>query len=247
MTDIHSHILPNMDDGAKSPEMSCEMLMASREQGVDSVVLSPHFYPDREAPASFLSRRLESAKKLLSTVEESGNSEKMPEMFLGAEVAFYEGISHTGEIENLCIAGTDYLMIEMPFVKWSKRTVEELFRVKDSAGVQIILAHIDRYFSFFDKSTLSDLLYHDVILQTNAEAFTHFSTRRRVLPMVGSGDIKFLGSDCHNTDSRKPNISAALTQIKKKLGEDALYDLEAYSRWIKNKALPLKKAVEIEA
>ena len=57
MTDLHTHILPGMDDGAKDAQMSIAMLRAQRDQGVDTVVLSPHFYGDREDVDRFLRRR----------------------------------------------------------------------------------------------------------------------------------------------------------------------------------------------
>ena len=62
--DFHSHILPGMDDGAKTPEESLQMLRMERDQGVDTVVLTPHFYRDRERPEQFLARRRASAEAL---------------------------------------------------------------------------------------------------------------------------------------------------------------------------------------
>ena len=62
MTDLHTHILPGMDDGAVSVETSLEMLRMERDQGVDAVVLTPHFYRDRERPEQFLARRRASAE-----------------------------------------------------------------------------------------------------------------------------------------------------------------------------------------
>ena len=56
-TDFHSHILPCMDDGARSAEESVKMLEALRDSGVDRVVLTPHFYRQKEDIVSFLSRR----------------------------------------------------------------------------------------------------------------------------------------------------------------------------------------------
>ena len=55
MIDIHTHILPGMDDGASTPEESLAMLRMQREQGVDTVFLTPHFHRDRENPEHFLS------------------------------------------------------------------------------------------------------------------------------------------------------------------------------------------------
>ena len=69
MTDLHTHILPGIDDGARSVEESLAMLRMERGQGVDTVVLTPHFYRDRENPKRFLRRRKESAAALAQASE----------------------------------------------------------------------------------------------------------------------------------------------------------------------------------
>ena len=61
MIDLHTHILPKMDDGASSSDLSLEMLRMEAEQGVDTVVLTPHFYREKEDPSSFLQRRASSS------------------------------------------------------------------------------------------------------------------------------------------------------------------------------------------
>ena len=63
MVDFHSHILPGMDDGASSPEESLQMLARSRQQGVDVLFATSHFYADEEDPAAFLVRREEASVK----------------------------------------------------------------------------------------------------------------------------------------------------------------------------------------
>ena len=57
MIDFHSHVLPGMDDGAKDTDESLALLRLTKEQGIDGIVATPHFYPDRENPEDFLLRR----------------------------------------------------------------------------------------------------------------------------------------------------------------------------------------------
>ena len=57
MIDLHSHILPGVDDGSESVEMSCAMLNELQKQGVETVVATPHFYPQQDTPERFLRRR----------------------------------------------------------------------------------------------------------------------------------------------------------------------------------------------
>ena len=66
MIDFHSHMLPDMDDGAQNVDEGLAMLRESRRQGVELVCATPHFYADEEDPASFLRRRGEAACEALS-------------------------------------------------------------------------------------------------------------------------------------------------------------------------------------
>ena len=89
MTDLHTHILPGMDDGAPDVETSLAMLREEARQGVDTVVLTPHFYRDRERPEHFLARRARAADRLNSAIQALPGEERraMPRLILGAEVA----------------------------------------------------------------------------------------------------------------------------------------------------------------
>ena len=72
MVDIHSHVLPKMDDGSKSGEESIALLQEAYKQGVEAIFSTPHFYPKRDDPEEFLKRRDRSVRSLLS----SGNERK---------------------------------------------------------------------------------------------------------------------------------------------------------------------------
>ena len=140
MLDIHSHILPKMDDGSKSVEMSLEMLRSSKEQGVTTMVSTSHFYADREDPETFLRRRNHAIKKIASQAEELGIK-----LYYGAEVLYFPGIAQSESVRELAIEGTSLILIEMPFVSWSERIFDELLSFQYSSGLQIVLAHIERY------------------------------------------------------------------------------------------------------
>ena len=62
--DFHSHVLPEMDDGSASVDMSIAMLQMQAEQGITHVIATPHFYPSRDDPERFLDRRNRAEEKL---------------------------------------------------------------------------------------------------------------------------------------------------------------------------------------
>ena len=64
MLDVHTHILPGMDDGSKNIRQSLAMLHRERKQGVSDVILTPHFYASQESPQKFLHRRAEAVSVL---------------------------------------------------------------------------------------------------------------------------------------------------------------------------------------
>ncbi|MCD8010975.1 MAG: hypothetical protein LUF34_09435 [Lachnospiraceae bacterium] len=100
MIDFHSHILPGLDDGSSSIEESIEMLRLSARKGVKTMVATPHFYAQKEAPEHFLERRRQSWARLAPRLPEEA-----PEIYLGAEVYYYTRISNTENLSRLCIGG----------------------------------------------------------------------------------------------------------------------------------------------
>ena len=110
MIDFHSHILPGMDDGSKSTQESLEMLDMLRAQGVDTVAATPHFYARENPPEVFLRRRAEAWNRLRPQLTADS-----PRVLLGAEVRYFQGISHVDRLHDLCLEGQDVLLLEMPF------------------------------------------------------------------------------------------------------------------------------------
>ena len=86
MIDFHTHILPGMDDGCKSVAERLWMLRQEQQQGVGTVVLTPHYYPWENSPEEFLARRSRAWENLRQQLPEDA-----PQLFLGAEVHYFEG------------------------------------------------------------------------------------------------------------------------------------------------------------
>lgn len=88
MIDFHTHILPGIDDGAKSLEESLSLLKMEQEQGVDTIVLTPHYFHERQSLDAFLQQRNTAYEQLRHAAER----EKISINFhLGAEVRLAHG------------------------------------------------------------------------------------------------------------------------------------------------------------
>ena len=220
MIDIHSHILPGMDDGSDSPEMSRTLLQTMHAQGVQVVAATPHFYADRDTPEKFLRRREEAFARMEYDRAEA------PQVIPGAEVAYFDGMSRTRELELLQLGDSGLLLVEMPFGQWSQRMLRELCELPLQLGLVPVLAHVERYRRRDQlPKFLRLLMQQEVYLQCNAEAFLSAKDRRWALSMLKRGAVQFLGSDTHNLTSRAPLLDQAAAVIAKKLGQDVLSDL----------------------
>ncbi len=215
--DIHSHILPHVDDGAKSREESIGMLKMLKEQGVLAVAATPHFYASREKSfEEFLVRRESSYNALKSVV-----SNDLPEIFLGSEVHFFSGISSFTELEKLCMGNSKYILIELPYKKISDKTVNEIIEINLSRGLTPILAHIERYRRFEGFEKVKQLIRDGFAIgQVNAYSLLRFKYRKSTLRLLGDGYARLIASDCHSPEYNPPKIERALTLIGKRLGKD---------------------------
>ena len=213
LTDYHSHFLPAMDDGPEDAWMSIEMLGMWKAQGVDRVIATPHFYPHRESIESFLSRR-ESAFDSLGMVIRS------PRTGQGAEVRVEKGISEVERMRELTLAGSRYILLELPYAPFKEWMTAEIYNLKYNFGLIPVIAHIDRYTQWYAKDDMSQVLsVQGAVLQINNEALFKRSTRKFALKIIRGGLPVIFGSDAHNTGERPPNVEAAWKILRSNLKE----------------------------
>ena len=209
MTDIHTHILPQMDDGSQSAAESLAMLEESARQGITCIAATPHFYAQENSPAEFLRRRAVSAG-LLKEIWNPG----LPEVRLGAEVCYFDGMSRSEGMEALCIEGTELLLLEMPFCPWSRRALREVWELQARTGLRVMLAHVERYLRWQTAETWDMLEGWGVLNQCSASFFLRWQTRHRALKLLRKGRVHMLGSDCHNMKNRPPRLGEALALLQ---------------------------------
>lgn len=221
MIDIHTHILPEMDDGSRSVEETQKMFEMLLEQGVDTVVATPHLYLDEIGIDTFLSRRSESLKKL----NENISLEKRPRLALGAEVQFVPELHAMENVEKLCISGSKYLLVEMPFLEWSGYTYRYLNNLYTMRGITPIVAHVERYLDFQKDDevvVLRKLREANALIQINSSFLIEKATRRKALSLIKKNLVNFMGSDAHNMEIRKPEIIGAYDVVYNKLGDKGI-------------------------
>ena len=223
MIDLHTHLLPNMDDGSKSTDESRALLQMLCEQGVTLVAATPHFLANDDSLDSFLERRQASFDALQSS------GDIAPPIVLGAEVLYYNCISKFDDLHRLCIGDSKLLLLEMPIMRWTDYTVRELMELSRRSDLRLVLAHVERYLHLQAPGVWDRLCENGVLMQVNASFFVRMRTRRIGLNLLREGRVHFLGSDCHDLKYRKPTMDHAAKCIRKALGDEYLLHMSDFA------------------
>ena len=224
--DFHSHIIPKIDDGSSSLQMSFEMLAELKNQGVDVVVATPHFLPMRMSVATFLDKRNSAAKGLV-TVDS-------PKILLGAEVAYAFEIEKLKGLESLCIEGTKTLLLEMPMRKWSMEEVNAISSIIFDRNLDVVIAHLDRYYALQSKDVLHYLFKLPIYVQINTASLCTIMGKKHTIKLLDLGKGQVIGSDAHNMSTRPPRIYEGREVIRKKLGQTKLNEIDETAKEILN-------------
>ena len=231
MIDFHCHILPGVDDGAADVKMSLAMLRQSFLQGVDLMVSTCHFYANEEYPQTFLDRRNRAFRELNEAMLLS--TKVYPRITLGAEVLYFPGISQAEGMERLKIGASQAILIEPPMMAWSDEMLDEIVRLGENVNCTPVIAHVDRYMTYLKDETLMDRVRsRGLTVQVNGSYFLNPKTRKAAVRHLKNGDIQLIGSDCHNLDSRAPNLGLAWKQAK-------VYGVEAEFKKLHQNAVKL--------
>lgn len=216
IADFHAHILPCADHGSSSLDMSLSQLKIAKKYGVTRIIATPHFYPHFHTLEYFLKTRDNSAKELLNAV-----NEELPKIKLGAEILLCDGLEHFDGLEQLCFKGTNYLLLELPFMDFKYSYCETVSNIIEM-GYEVILAHADRY---HQESIEAMMDYGVTKLQLNASSITKVFASRHLSDWIKNGYVISIGSDIHELDSR---AYKSFFKAKNKIGE-SLDSLKAKS------------------
>lgn len=204
LTEYHCHILPGIDDGAADADTALAMVGMMQAQGVERIVATPHFYAHREqSVAAFLERRQEAFGKIEGKTAIS-------DIRLGAEVAIEHGLSELEGIERLAIAGTDLILLELPYRGFKEWMLEEAYNVGAEHQLRIIFAHVHRYLEYYNKEEMARLLSMRAMFQINNEAFETHAQRSFVRSLLRDELPLVYGSDAHDLGERRPNWNLLL-------------------------------------
>lgn len=232
--DFHTHILPQMDDGAANLQISAMMLNQLKQQNVNTVVLTPHFYTNRESQQEFLNRRAAAFRELIPAAEQLGIR-----IIPACELYLTDYIFHYGGIVPLCVNSGKYLLTELPYSSnFNRALFSRLIRLVTTFNVVPVIAHVERYPPLLkDKGLVRELHNIGCFAQINLGSVKHsIFQRRTLLHYIGEGLVQVVGTDCHNMTSRPPKYQEGIRVIEKELGAETLTVL------MNNAAIIIKEA-----
>lgn len=213
VTDLHCHILPQIDDGAKDAATAIEMLKMEYESGISQIVLTPHFDCERTDLISFLHKRN----------EKWGNFVSIPEMTklaglqikLGAEVRYSPNLVHI-DVRKLCAGETGFLLLELPADRMPPFFDETIYHLQ-SIGIKILLAHIERYSYIMNHPTiLCKWVDREIFTQINASTLLKKDKRAKICrKLIDWNLVHAVASDAHSTKKRPPILMNGLHTLSK--------------------------------
>ena len=223
MVDIHTHILPSVDDGSKSVQSSLDMVKQSINQGVTSIILTPHYRDEYKLDKQLITDNFENFK---AKVEENGLKVNL---YLGQEI--YIEPNYKRQIKNgkfLTLADSKHILIEFDYTGYidASEIVYEIIRL----GYKPILAHAERY----DGISLKDVVEIKELggfIQINASSLVDIKIgkiHRKAMQLLKYGLVDFVASDVH--EYRKNSLQKANKYVEKKFGKyvsDKLFFINA--------------------
>lgn len=217
--DLHTHILPGVDDGAKDLGQSVELLKLAHEQGTVAVILTPHYrgrYRDN------------TSQKLTGIFDELSKTAKKEcpelELYLGCEVGYELDVSERladGTVPTL--NGTNYVLLEFQEGSFRSRIMDGVLEVLNFGYVPIV-AHAERYEAFRKHPKLAgELVELGALLQLNADSVMGrcgFGIKHYCHKLLKSHLVHFIATDAHDTKMRKPELKACYQKVRKRYGQE---------------------------
>jgi protein-tyrosine phosphatase len=257
--DFHTHILPGIDDGAKTVEESIAMLLEERRQAEELfgksakcvVVLTPHFKSYAQTIEDFIVKRNNALNELRRAIKESGDPKVNSllysvELVLGAEILVHSDLEEVEGLDRLALGNSSYLLFEFSEEYFSHSYIQVIERICFKYKVKPVLAHFGRYASFMQHDDYQALMMlKNIVFQFNARNMAPKSKKgfgknivgapaKLVLKFLRYGVPVVMGSDCHSMGLRVPDCFDGYINAEKFMKKDEYENFLKFSAKIAN-------------
>ncbi len=195
--DMHSHLVPNIDDGSKGLDDSLNMINELQAMGYSKIITTPHIMSDgyRNTPEIIL----DGLEPVKAELKSSSNN-----LALSAAAEYYVDFDFERKIENeklLTFGEKKYLLFEVSYLNPPDNLYHVIFKLQ-LQGYTPVLAHPERYnFWHMEFEKYQDFIDKGVLLQMNINSLTGYysmPTKKVAEKMIEQNMISFLGTDCHH-------------------------------------------------
>lgn len=225
MIDLHSHILPGLDDGASTWEDALQMARMAVADGIRTMVASPHLYKNRTPDQGKINLKAEVLARINEFKEKLADEGIDLEILPGCDFPLsYESLQLLEDDQVFTINdGKRYLLLEFPDASLPPASEDICFRLQ-SQGITPIITHSERHFIFHEMPRkLQRLLDLGCLAQVTASSLTGGfgrSVARVAREMMRQGYFKILATDAHNTGRRPPLLRQALEKASSIVGKE---------------------------
>ena len=212
MIDIHTHVIPGVDDGSPNLETSLEMIKHEIAIGVDTIIATPHHIYKR------YEKSVEEIKKNFLLLKEAVEKENLPvKLYLGQEICYThreDQIKMLKEGKLLTLNNTNRILLEFSFTREPEDVLDIIYNFSIN-GYQVIIAHVERYeWMTYDKVVA--LRQEGALIQINSNSYLGMTTwkeKRLTKKLIKCGLVDYVASDTHSF--RPSTLDKAFKKIKK--------------------------------
>jgi len=218
--DIHNHILPYIDDGARDIACALDMLKIAEAQGIKEIIATPHYiqgvtnYNSQDIYQSYHQVAELIAKNNLDIKIHVGN-----EIFLDID-----SIKNLADKKCLTLANSDYILIELSN-RWNNTVIDNILYELKIKGYKVVLAHIERYDYFIEHPNIlrSYIIEEGVYCQVNADSITCKDRKKRkyIKKLIERNYVHFVATDAHSCNRRGPYLKEAYSIVESYIGNKA--------------------------
>jgi protein-tyrosine phosphatase len=224
--DIHCHILPEVDDGAQSLQQTIRMLLIAHEEGIRHIIATPHYRVGLPNPSlDVLQLKLELVRQEARKIDSNFTIDLGNELYYSQDI-----LEHLNKKQALTLAKTRYVLVEFQVTETFKTLRAGLHNLLIN-GYLPVLAHLERYECLYHNyKGINELLELGVYLQMNISSVLGNIANRRTAfcrKLIGKGYIHFISTDSHSDLVRAPRMRQGVDVIRKKYGDESLYQLLA--------------------
>jgi protein-tyrosine phosphatase len=195
-TDMHSHLIPGIDDGSKSLEESIDLIKRMQALGYMKIITTPHIISD------YFKNKSETILKGLDVLRNELEKQNIPvSIEAAAEYMFDEGFIKKFKTGDLLTFGNKYVLLELPWLQAPENLFQIVFDMK-LEGYNPILAHPERYsywhYNFEHYESLKD---REILFQINIPSLSGFysnEVKKICETLIDNNMVEFAGSDLHD-------------------------------------------------